>query len=309
VRRIILAAIAALLIGALAVAHFVLDTEWRSLDDAARARVPGAYIRLPGGVTRYEMAGPPVTPVVVLLHAEMGWASYWDKTFEALSNHYRVLRFDFFGRGYSDRPVTDYTLDLWVQQLADLLDALQVEGPVDLVGGSVGALVGAVYADRYPERVRRIALIGPAGFPRRPDLLPDVGIDSLWDRLLFQARGARLLLADAARDIHNPEMQKQYLASFEEPTRYRGYRRSVLSMLRHLDSQAAVSAYERLGQHGTAILLFWARGDERSPYEDYQVALRLMPKAIYYTIRDTGHALHYERADLVNPVLIHFLRR
>jgi pimeloyl-ACP methyl ester carboxylesterase len=52
----------------------------------------------------------------------------------AADSGFRVVRYDYYGRGRSDRVDAAYDQDLFVRQLAGLLDSLRVAGPVDLAG-------------------------------------------------------------------------------------------------------------------------------------------------------------------------------
>src|SRR6185437_11076111 len=116
--------LAAVLLGCVAVllAYRIKDPERRSLDDNARREAPGRFVRLPDGLTHYETAGPDSGPVVVLAAAFSVPAYISDSLYQRLADSgFRVIRFDYFGRGWSDRPNVTYDLDLFVRQLAGLL--------------------------------------------------------------------------------------------------------------------------------------------------------------------------------------------
>jgi hypothetical protein len=102
--RRVLAAV--LLVCAAAFAAFRLaDPEHRALDDAARAEVPGRYVRLTDGVTHYETAGPDTGRVVVLAAGFSVPAYIRDSLYQRLADSgFRVVRYDYYGRGWSDRP-------------------------------------------------------------------------------------------------------------------------------------------------------------------------------------------------------------
>src|SRR5512135_3114691 len=113
--------------------------ETETLDDAARAALPGQFVALPDGIVHYELAGPPGGPVVVLVPGISVPYTTWDANFPALANAgLRVLRFDLYGRGYSDRPDVAYDADLFDRQIANLLSALGLGDPLNLVGLSMG---------------------------------------------------------------------------------------------------------------------------------------------------------------------------
>jgi pimeloyl-ACP methyl ester carboxylesterase len=122
-------------------------------------------------MTHYEIAGPQVAPSermrrrpVVFVHGFSVPSFVWEPSFRALADAgFRVVRYDLLGRGYSDRPRARYDQELFDHQLRDLIGALALEVPVDLVGLSMGGAIAVGFADRHPASVRRLVLIDPAG--------------------------------------------------------------------------------------------------------------------------------------------------
>jgi 3-oxoadipate enol-lactonase len=70
-----------------------------------------------------------------------------------------VIAYDLRGHGRSERPATGYRLSDFVADLAGLLHALEVAGPVHLVGNSFGGTVAFSYAAQHPERVSSVVMI------------------------------------------------------------------------------------------------------------------------------------------------------
>ena len=105
----------------------------------------------------------------------------WDPTFAALTGAgYRVLRYDYYGRGFSDRPDVPFTQDFYIRQLAELLDALHITDPIDLAGLSFGGSVITSFADRYPARVRSLIYFDPSF--RSPGAMPPMASSPfLWN--------------------------------------------------------------------------------------------------------------------------------
>ena len=132
--------------------NFQCEGKSEPLTPALRREVGGSYIALADGITHYQIAGPDDAPLVVMLHGFSVPNFIWDPTFDALAQAgYRVLRYDFFGRGYSDRPHLDYDLDLFTRQLVDLLDALEIETCRAVFGLSMGGVVAADFAVQHRE--------------------------------------------------------------------------------------------------------------------------------------------------------------
>jgi pimeloyl-ACP methyl ester carboxylesterase len=100
-------------------------------------------------------------PVVLLLHGSGRSVADWQEGLAVrLTTRHRVVGFDYYGHGLSDRDHgLRYGPGLWVQQAVDLLDALEIES-VTVVGHSVGGSVAAMFSADHPERVERSVFIG-----------------------------------------------------------------------------------------------------------------------------------------------------
>ncbi len=102
---------------------------------------------------RYSGQGETVVQIGGAVSAHEGYATITP----GLSEHYRVLDYDHRGYGSSDRPAQRYTLDVWSDDLAGLLDALGEER-IHVHGGSMGSFIALNFAARYPERVDKLLL-------------------------------------------------------------------------------------------------------------------------------------------------------
>lgn len=116
--------------------YFESKTITQSLRDSIGMN---SFIELKDGFTYYELSGPESGDVIVLVHGYSVPSYIWDSTYVAAINRgYRVLRFDVFGRGFSDRPTVAYDIDLSYRQLSGIIDSLSLTTAVNLVGLSWG---------------------------------------------------------------------------------------------------------------------------------------------------------------------------
>ena len=97
---------------------------------------------------------------LVLIHGVGLNRHVWQPQLEAFCNDYRVITYDTIGHGNSRTPAADVVLDVYLEQLAELLDRLELDS-VNLCGHSMGALITLGFSLKYPHRVRRIiAMMG-----------------------------------------------------------------------------------------------------------------------------------------------------
>ncbi|WP_328348827.1 alpha/beta fold hydrolase [Micromonospora sp. NBC_00421] len=117
----------------------------------------------PPGPAADGRTGP--TPTAVLIHgmASDTMASWYFTLADPLSRAgFPTVLYDLRGHGRSERPATGYALDDFVDDLAALLTALDVTGPLLLLGNSFGGTIAFGYAARHPDRVAGIVTVESA---------------------------------------------------------------------------------------------------------------------------------------------------
>ena len=307
-------------LGLLCAALYIrLDRESETLTDEVRSKVSGSFLRLPDGVVHYELAGPAPTSLdartVVLIHGFSVPYYIWDPTFEALTQPersgnempFRVLRYDLYGRGYSDRPDTAYDADLYDRQLLGLLSGLGIEGPVDLVGLSMIGPIAVTFADRHPERTGKLVLVDSAYHgARRPSIwlsTPYLG------EFYMTVSVAPSLPRGQLADFYDPSRFPDWPDKYRVQMQYRGFRRALLSTLLHFAGRDVQEEFARVGQSGRPVLLIWGKADTTVPVAVTQEVLKAIPQAELHVIEEAAHLPHYERPETVNPILMEFLRK
>jgi 3-oxoadipate enol-lactonase len=105
----------------------------------------------------HTLDGPEDAPVVVFSNSLGTTGAMWDAQAAALSDRFRVLRYDTRGHGESPVPPGPYTIrDLGGDVLA-LLDRLELER-VSFCGLSIGGMTGMWLGVHAPERIERLVI-------------------------------------------------------------------------------------------------------------------------------------------------------
>jgi pimeloyl-ACP methyl ester carboxylesterase len=297
----------ALLAAGLAATYAIRNPERADLDAAARQGVPGKFMTLGDGVTHYDVAGPDSGQRVVLVHGFSVPSYIWDSTVTALTGAgFRVARYDEYGRGYSDRPDVAYTADLYDRQLMQFLDSLGWRDKVDIVGLSMGGPVSATFAGRHPERTRSLTLVDPAA--GTAGAVPIMFRLPLVGPVLWQSFAVPTMAAGQLSDFVEPAKWPDWPARYRVQMQYHGFGRALLSTLRENSGRVLDSTYARVGALGTPTLLLWGMRDSTVTIDHADGVRKAIPQVQYHPIERAAHLPHMERTDVVNPVLIAFLR-
>jgi pimeloyl-ACP methyl ester carboxylesterase len=234
----------------------------------------------------------------------------WDRTFQALqSSGLHSIRYDQYGRGFSDRPEAAYDMTLYVEQLHELIDALGCQ-EVDLVALSMGGPIAAAFAVARPERVRRIVLIDPSGVrPAAPGAIRGIAFLPGISTLLVGIIGSTYLLERIAAGLYGSAPVRAFRQQYRQQMQYRGFARAVVSAVRHGMLGTFASTYARLGGLQKAILLIWGEDDATIPFDRSRDLLQLLPQAEFLHVPQSGHVPHLERPDVVHPRLLEFLNQ
>jgi len=290
------------------VSYHYMDKETKVLNTESRALLGGEYAQLNKGVVHYQLEGDDDKQVIVLVHGFSSPLYIFDPTFEYLKNQgFRVLRFDLFGRGYSDRPDVHYGIDLYVEQLHELLAELNITGEVNLLGLSMGGAIVTHFTNRYPEQVNKVSLIDPLiHTPERPEIaaVKIAGLGEYLAKVVIVPK----FINGVAETVYDPNSFPDWAEKFEPQTRYKGFSRAIVQTARYLSGKNFKEEYAKLGLSKKPVQLFWGKQDRVIPLADAEKIRALVPNIEYHEIDQAGHLPHYEQAEKVNPLISQFLK-
>lgn len=290
-------------------AYLGADLMLKPLNDDARAKAPGAFAELSDGKIHYRFDGPEDGPLVVLVHGFSTPNFIYEQNVEAMNAAgLRTLRFDHFGRGWSDRPSGKYTVDFYDRSLNELLDHLDVEEPFGLAGLSMGGPIVAEFTARHPERVNKLVLFVPAGLDlagsdssaARLVQMPIIG-DFVWRMI-----GKGILLGDPQYDESARAPEDQLRGDVTEQFEYRGYLQALLSSLRHMPMSGREETFERVADTGIPVLAIYGAKDETVLISSAERLQALIPDADVRVLEEGEHGLNYQHHKTVNPWLVEF---
>jgi|SRR5579864_9294704 len=100
---------------------------------------------------------------IICVHGITANAFYFQALADSLSRHCRVIAYDLRGRGDSDKPEEGYSVPVHAADLAEVIDALELDRPV-VIGHSLGAIIGVYFAASYPQKLSKLVLLDGGGY-------------------------------------------------------------------------------------------------------------------------------------------------
>jgi pimeloyl-ACP methyl ester carboxylesterase/DNA-binding CsgD family transcriptional regulator len=235
-------------------------------------------------------------------HLDFDWQTpVWRPWIDALSERYRLVRYDARGCGLSDHAVEDFSLDRLVSDMESVADAAGLDR-FALLGMSQGGAISIVYAARHPERVSHLVLCGAfarGALRRNPSAEQAAAIDAMVKLVeLGWGQGNPAFLQLFTSQFF-PNASLAQMHSFNDIQRHSAPPRSaarIVSAFTRLDA----SAY--LGQVQAPTLVFHSRDDGRVPFEEGRFIAASIPHARFEPL-DTANHLPLEG----EPAFAHFL--
>lgn len=291
-------------------AFFFLNPEKQKIDENVRNITPGNFVELSQGFVHYELSGDPEGEVVVLVHGFSVPYYVWDPTVDYLVKQgFRVLRYDLYGRGYSDRPKAEYNLDFFTTQLSDMTTALIPGESFHIMGLSMGGPIVASFANQHPDLVKSVTLIAPEVLPvSKEDVFP-MNVPLLGEWIVGVYLVPFHLPQSQLDDFYHPQDFPGWEEKYREQLQYIGFKNAILSTIRNLVTFNPLDVYENLNKSGLPTLLVWGKEDQSVSYPAIVELMERLPIIESIFIDETGHLPHYEKAEVVNPMIIQFLQK
>jgi pimeloyl-ACP methyl ester carboxylesterase len=247
---------------------------------------------------------------VILIHGFMYHTVMWDRNIDALAEHFKVYAIDLFGWGFSERlEETEYSFARYAEQVTGFMDALGIE-TASLVGQSMGGGISVYTAARYPTRVDKLILAGPAVLPY-PDTvtgkifkLPLIGefLNAIPGDALVKNTLKTLWFHDGGR------VTDEYVRRVAQPLCIHGSYGGMMHILRNVLKEPLVEKEAHLlaGMRKPTLIIH-GREDKAVPVEYSEALHDLWPGARLVLFERAGHNPQEEDPDRFNRLAIEFL--
>lgn len=244
-------------------------------------------------------AGEPI----VFLHAFPLNQTMWNEQVAALSRNYRVITFDWRGFGASDAGETEVTMNVFADDLAALLDELQIERAI-ICGLSMGGYAAFAFYRQYAHRVKALILAdtrasadteeGKKGRYEMAELARQSGAAALVESMTPKLLGVT--------SLQNKPTLVERVQQMIRAAQSEGVARALLGMAQRDD------ATNLLAHITCPTLIIVGSEDKLTPPSDAEKMSQMIPHARLEVIATAGHLSNLEQSETFNRLVADFLQ-
>lgn len=239
-------------------------------------------------------------PAVVLVHGFPLEGSMWNAAADLLAGSCRVVVPDQQGFGAS-ALAGPTTMATYADDLAALLDALEIDRPALLAGLSFGGYVVMEFMRRHPHRLDAVGLIDTRETPDPPDAAAN-----------RRAQADRLVAGEPVSIVAEPMLPK--MASPDAPESFREHWRRVMCAQSPLGVAAALRAIADRPDSAASLRAFRGRAllvvgehDAITPVADHERMASFLREPGLHVIPRAGHMAPTEQPEAFAEIVRGFL--
>ncbi|MBY8860918.1 alpha/beta fold hydrolase [Nocardia sp. CA2R105] len=273
-----------------------------------------ATAEIDGLTLNYHEAG--TGEPLIMLHGSGPGVSAWTNfrhNLPVFAERFRTVMPDMPGFGASGLPELDevYTVAA-ARWIVRLMDHLGIES-ASFIGNSMGGAVAADLAALYPERVRRMAIMGSGGLSVGIfGAEPSEGFKRLFEFLETPSRAGMIAWIETMvfnRELITDELVDERMANATAEGVIPRMKQIFGSMFDPARRATYTPLWTRASSFTTPTLMLWGRDDRMLPYDQAHFANRWLPEVELHTFARCGHWLQVERKAEFERVAIEFLTR
>lgn len=241
---------------------------------------------------------------LVFLHAFPLNQKMWDAQLSELSLSHRIITFDWRGFGESSSGTKDSSMPVFADDLAGLLDHLEIEN-ANICGLSMGGYVALSFFRQYPDRIMSLILCDTKatadtddGKRARYELADSVrreGPSALTSMMIPKLLGSTSLQ-------NNPEVVK-LVQEIIEQSQPEGVARALIGMAARIDST------DLLEKISKPTMIIVGKEDILTPPDEAIKMSKSIASSQLNVIKGAGHLPNMERPEDFNQCLNNFLQK
>lgn len=261
-------------------------------------------------------------PPLILLHGFGASIGHWRHNLQVMSDRHTVYALDMLGFGASQKASTNYSVNLWVEQVYDFWLAF-IRQPVILVGNSLGSLISLAAAAAHPDMVQGIVMMSLPDPSLELESIPKFlyplvsGIKSIVALPLFVKpifyflRRPGILRRGASFAYANSEaITDELIEILAGPPQDRGSARAFTALFKATTSaEYSPNVKKILPNINIPILLIWGEKDKIIPPILASQFVKCNNNLQLLSLKNVGHCPHDECPEQVNQAILDWIEQ
>ncbi|MHA2209985.1 MAG: alpha/beta fold hydrolase [Candidatus Thorarchaeota archaeon] len=227
----------------------------------------------------------------------------WVNQLPTFSKAYQVILYDMRGQGQSDKPEDPYSFEIHTEDQKTLLENLGIS-EVHHVGISYGAELGLVFALNYPEMLKSLVVCSAVSFVG-PLLNKMV---QLWRYACALEDPEMFYFATLPLNFSETFLREQTAVLEQAKARYVDL--DFPPLVRLIDAFLKLNITDQLPQIEIPTCVIAGEKDILKPADPYSRVIHdSVPNSEMVIIRDSGHAIMFDKPEEFNSIVLGFLRK
>ncbi len=252
---------------------------------------------------------------IIFIHGLGSYLPAWQKNIAGLKDSYRCIALDLPGYGKSGKGVYPIDMEFYVDVLTEVMDNLDLES-VNLAGHSMGGQIAMIAALKYPDRVKSLILIAPAGFE---EFTPGEG---QWFHDVMTVDFVRLtpvqqIRANVAGNFYNMPAEAEFMVTDRIALRKADdFEKYCYAVVKSVQGMVDQPVHQLLDQIRQPALIVFGENDNLIPnpflhpgktVNIAKTGAEKIPNSRLVMIPKCGHFAQFEKAEIVNRSIRDFL--
>jgi len=256
------------------------------------------FIQVDGNKIRYLESGDSKN-TLVLVHGLGASAERWSLVIPTFAKHYRVIAPDLIGYGFSDKPILDYSPELFLDFLGKFFAALEIKRPI-VIGSSLGGQISAEYTSANPTNVEKLVLVSPAGAMKQSTPALDAYIMAALYPNEQSAKNAFDLMEASGKSV-NEKIIQGFIERMQLPNAKLAFMSTILGMK---NSEVITP---KLHTIQCPTLVIWGVNDPVVPIQYADDFVSFIKDCKLYKMNNCGHTPYVQDPDTFLSVVMEFL--
>ncbi|MCA6624188.1 MAG: alpha/beta fold hydrolase [Pseudanabaena sp. M165S2SP1A06QC] len=259
-------------------------------------------------------------PPILLIHGFGAAMDQWRDNIPALAAEHTVYTIDLLGFGASEKPPTDYSIYLWVEQVLNFWQKF-VGTPMIIVGNSIGALVATIAASNHPEIAEGVVTISLPDIEAFQALVPKwlqpleravkAIVNAIFIKPLFYLFRQPWMIRFVLKAIvycDRSRVDDQLVEIIAKPARDRQAAEAFARLNRSINQpNYSPSLTQALSKLQVPLLILWGSRDHIIPPSEGKRLVQYAANASLVYLENVGHCAHDDSPERVNHEILTWL--